>query len=71
MGYLIRYNALLEMYKSTSISMHDTKQVEFFFECDDSDSQVHKVKYYYCIESIPCSQTWQISRFGRHLRLIL
>ena len=28
-GYLIRYNALLKMYKSTSISMHYTKQVNF------------------------------------------
>jgi len=29
-GYLIRCNALLNMYKHTSICMHDTKQVEMF-----------------------------------------
>ena len=29
-GYLIGCNALLKMYKRTSISMHDTKQVESF-----------------------------------------
>ena len=64
-GYLIGCNALLKMYKRISISMHDTKQVEKSFEFDDSDSHMHKVKCYYCIESISCSQTWEISRLVR------
>ena len=69
-GYLIRCNALLKMYKRTSIIMHDTKQVEIFLTLTIRIAICIRSNYF-CIESISCSQSWEISRLGRHLRLVL